>query len=185
MTKERSGRLAAAGVLAAVGLAISQRTVGASAPIAPAPCASDSSFQRLAFWIGDWDVYDSTGTRYASQRVRSAVDACAITAEWSGPIGDRGMSVTAYDPRTRDWRQVYVTNQVPAVSGVSMRKSDPSYAGPGLRFIPVAEATPDNTSRLRITIAPAPERRVRQTFEESRDGGMTWRVLFTAEHRPK
>ena len=50
---------------------------------APA-CSADSNYQRLAFWVGDWAVYDSTGKRYATQRVRAVVDACAITADWTG-----------------------------------------------------------------------------------------------------
>ena len=36
------------------------------------PCAADSSYQRLAFWVGDWEVVDSTGAHYATQRVRTA-----------------------------------------------------------------------------------------------------------------
>jgi hypothetical protein len=72
-----------------------RRNAVANVRTAPDVCMSDSSFQRLAFWIGDWDVFDSTGTRYASQRVRAVVDACALTAEWTGPVGDKGMSMTA------------------------------------------------------------------------------------------
>lgn len=162
-----------------------QRHAVASVRTAPVACLADSSFQRLAFWVGDWDVFDSTGARYASQSVRAVVDACALTAEWTGPVGDKGMSMTAYDPRTGDWKQVYVTNQVPGTAGVSIRKSDPSYDGPGIRFIPLADPAPGVTVRLRITISPLADHRARQQFEESRDGGKTWRTVFNAEHRPR
>lgn len=175
-----------AGILVFGGLValMPRRDAIASVRKAPAACASDSNFQRLAFWVGNWDVFDSVGTRYASQNVRAVVDACAFTAEWTGPIGDKGMSMTAYDPRTHDWKQVYVSNQVPAAAGVSVRKSDPSYDGPGLRFVPAADPGRGETSRSRITIEPLPDHRVRQTFEESKDGGATWRTVFKAEHRP-
>lgn len=169
--------------LASAIVLLSNHSATAAARLAPVACASDSSFQRLAFWVGDWDVFDSVGTRYASQRVHPAVDACAFIAEWTGPVGDKGTSLTAYDPRTHDWKQVYVSNQIPAAAGVSIRKSDPSYDGPGIRFIALADPAPGDMSRLRITIAPLADHRVRQTFEESTDGGRTWRTVFNAEHR--
>ena len=48
----------------------------------------------------------------------------------------------------------------------------------------VVDPAPGEASRLRITIAPLPDHRVRQTFEESKDGGQTWHAVFNAEHRP-
>ena len=46
--------------------------------------------------------------------------------------------------------------QVPFRSGVNLRTSDPSYTGPGIRFIPL------------LPLA---------------DGGNTWQVVFKGEHR--
>ena len=150
---------------------------------AASPCAADSSYQRLAFWVGDWDVYDSVGTRYATQRVRPAVDACAITAEWTGPVGDKGISVSAFDVRTGGWKQVYVSNQVPSPSGVLVRTSDPSYHGPGIRFVPVVDPSTAGLARTRVTIVPLSSERVLQQFENSPDAGNTWHMVFKAEHR--
>lgn len=153
---------------------------------APAsPCTADSSYQRLAFWVGDWEVVDSTGAHYATQRVRAVLDECAITAEWTGRVGDKGMNISAFDVRTRDWKQVYVSNQVPAPSGISVRKSDRSYDGPGIRFVPLLDAAPGELNRSRVTILPVTGHRVMQLFEDSSDGGRTWHTVFKAEHRPQ
>jgi hypothetical protein len=149
------------------------------------PCSADSSFQRLAFWVGDWEVVDTTGAHYATQRVRAVIDECAITAQWTGRVGDKGMSISAYDVRSRDWKQVYVSNQVPSATGVFIRKSDPSYDGPGIRFVSLLDAPAANLSRSRVTIMPFGESRVMQLFESSSDGGRTWRTIFRAEHRPR
>lgn len=146
-------------------------------------CTADSNFQRLSFWIGDWEVYDSTGAYYARQRVRAVIDECAITAEWTGRVGDKGINISAYDVRTGDWKQVYISNQVPSPSGIQLRKSDRSYDGPGIRFVPLVEPPPDNLRRSRVTIIPLSGNRVQQLFEDSSDGGKTWRTLFKAEHR--
>ena len=147
------------------------------------PCTADSSYQRLAFWIGDWDVYDSTGAHYATQRVRAVIDECAITAEWTSSGGNKGMGLSAFDLKTRAWKQVYVSNQVPFRSGVTLRTSDPSYTGPGIRFIPLLGPTAGNPVQTRVTIMPLTGRRALQEFEDSRDGGKTWQVVFKGEHR--
>ncbi len=152
---------------------------------APPSCATDSNYQRLAFWVGDWDVVDSTGAHYATQNVRAVLDACAITAEWTGRGGNKGLNVSAFDGRTGDWRQVYMSNQIPAPSGVSLRRSDPSYTGPGIRFIPLLDAPAGELARSRVTIMPMSGHRAMQLFEDSKDGGKSWYVIFKAEHRQR
>ena len=150
---------------------------------APPACATDPNYQRLAFWVGDWEVVDSTGTHYATQRVRAVIDDCAITAEWTGRVGDKGMNLSAFDGRTREWRQMYVSNQVPTPLGVTLRRSDPSYDAPGVRFISLLDPPPGNATRSRVTIMPLSADRAVQLFEDSKDGGATWHAIFKAEHR--
>jgi len=147
------------------------------------PCTADSSYQRLAFWVGDWDVSDSTGKPYATQRVRAVIDECAITAEWTSGGGNKGMGLSAFDMKTREWKQIYVSNQIPFRSGVTLRTSDPSYTGPGIRFIPLPDPTAGNSVQTRVTIMPLSGHRALQEFEDSRDGGKTWTVVFKGEHR--
>jgi len=149
------------------------------------PCIADSSYQRLAFWIGDWDVFDSTGAQYATQRVSAVIDACAITAEWTSGGGNKGLGLSAFDMKSRQWKQVYVSNQVPFRSGVTVRTSDPSYTGPGIRFVSLPDAAAANPAQSRVTIMPLAGHRAMQEFEESRDGGKTWKVVFKGEHRPR
>jgi hypothetical protein len=149
----------------------------------PSPCIADSSYQRLAFWVGDWDVFDSTGAHYATQRVSAVIDECAITAEWASGGGNRGLGLSAFDVKTHQWKQVYVSNQVPFRSGVTIRTSDPLYTGPGIRFIQVPDPAAENPARSRVTIMPLTDHRAMQEFEDSRDGGKTWRIVFKAEHR--
>lgn len=178
------GWLGALAVVASVGSApLRHNDVRQPRIPAASPCAADSNFQRLAFWAGDWEVVDSTGAHYATQRVRAVLDACAITAEWASGGGYKGMSLFAFDVRTGEWRQMYVANQVPSPSGVELRKSDPSYRGPGIRFIPLLDSTTGEAARSRVTIMPLSYHRALQLFEDSSDGGKTWKTVFKAEHR--
>ena len=178
--------VAAIAVVASVASAPLHRTEAQQPRAAvTSPCATDSAYQRLAFWVGDWEVVDSTGAHYATQRVRTMFDACAITAEWTGPAGDKGLSMSGFDARAGEWRQIYVSNQVPFPSGVPVRKSDPSYGGPGIRFIPLLDPGAGQVVRSRVTIMPLSDHRALELFEDSSDGGKTWRTLFKAEHRPQ
>jgi len=147
------------------------------------PCTADSSYQRLAFWVGDWDVFDSTGAHYATQRVSAVIDECAIAAEWASGGGNKGMGLSAFDMKTHKWKQIYVSNQVPFRSGVTLRASDPSYTGPGIRFIQLPDPAAANPEQSRVTIMPLSGHRALQQFEDSKDGGKTWHVVFKAEHR--
>ncbi|HTE46736.1 MAG TPA: hypothetical protein VK636_15900 [Gemmatimonadaceae bacterium] len=180
------GWLGTIAVAAGATLAPSARTEAQQAGAATAsPCHADSNYQRLAFWVGDWEVVDSTGAHYATQRVRAVVDACAMTAEWTGRVGDKGLSMSGFDARAGEWRQIYVSNQIPFPSGAPVRKSDPSYRGPGVRFIPLVEPADGSLARSRVTILPLSDHRAMQLFEDSSDGGTTWHAVFKAEHRPQ
>src|SRR5262249_23082671 len=109
---------AIAAVVTGVAVVPAHRVSRSPSPTTAAvPCSADPNYQRLAFWVGDWDVLDSAGTHYATQRVRAILDDCAITADWTGPVGDRGLNLSAFDHRTGEWRQVYVSNEVPAPVG--------------------------------------------------------------------
>lgn len=179
-----SGWIGAFAAAASLALAPARHHHAPRPHAAPLPaCSTDSSYQRLAFWVGDWEVLDSTGAHYAYQNVRAVIDDCAITAEWTGRVGDRGFNLSSYDGRTKEWRQMYVSNQVPTPLGVTLRRSDSTYTGPGVRFIPLLDPPAGVTTRSRVTIMPLSDHRAMQLFEDSRDGGQTWRVIFRAEHR--
>jgi hypothetical protein len=52
-----------------------------------------------------------------------------------------------------------------------------------VRFIALTDPPPSQLTRSRITISPLVNHRALQLFEQSNDGGKTWRVVFRAEHR--
>jgi hypothetical protein len=149
------------------------------------PCVIDSEYQRLAFWIGDWTILDTAGAFYARQQVKPVVDGCALEVQWTGRSGDKGIGVTVYDAKSRTWKQIYASNQTPYASSVKYRSSDPSYRGPGVRFLPVLSPADDTRLLTRITIMPLSDRKVLQQFEDSSDGGTTWQVQFRAIHQPR
>jgi hypothetical protein len=175
------GVLALAADVACAPLHHKQATASPRVASAPA-CTTNANFQRLAFWVGDWDVADSMGVHYATQRVHSVLDACAIIADWSSGGGYKGLSLFAFDVKVGRWRQMYAANQVPSPSGVELRTSDPSYDGPGVRFVLLLDPADGKAARSRVTIMPSGDRGALQLFEDSEDGGKTWRTVFKAVH---
>ena len=179
------GRLAGFAAILGAAAAPVRRPAPTTAAVAPpVACATDSNFQRLAFWVGDWEVFDSTGAHYAVQRVHVVLDSCAITADWESRGGYKGLNVSAFDPRSHEWRQVYLSNQVFGPEGVTFRRSDPTYTGPGVRFVLLNDPGPAVRKRSRVTVLPLGDHRAMQLFEDSDDAGATWHVQFKAEHRP-
>jgi hypothetical protein len=49
----------------------------------------------------------------------------------------------------------------------------------------VGEPGDEDRVQDRVTILPLSDHRALQQFEESRDAGKTWKVVFKAEHRPR
>jgi hypothetical protein len=80
----------------------------------PSPCAATST--EFDFWIGDWTVrWTGPDQRELEgrNRVRRALDGCAIMEEFDGAPGSplKGISVSVYDPKRKVWKQTWVDNQ--------------------------------------------------------------------------
>jgi hypothetical protein len=102
---------------------------------------------------------------------------------WTGRVGDKGDKYLGVRCPYRRLETGLRFESVPSPEGIELRKSDRSYDGPGIRFVPLLETPPGNPSRSRVTIMPLSGHHVLQLFEDSSDGGKTWHTLFKAEHR--
>ncbi len=142
-------------------------------------CSAEPGYRSLDFWVGDWDIYED-GKPAGRQRISRRLDGCTLIAEWFGPVGDNGIGYFAFDRNRNVWVQMWAANQVPYRSGVTIRETDATYSGPGMRLTSTGAAN----SRSRITLLPLGKGRSRALMEASDDGGKTWKALFDAEHRP-
>lgn len=97
-------------VALAIGLALFQ--TAAAQPARPA-CPLSTEFD---FWLGDWTVRWTAPDKRELEgrnRVRRALDGCAIVEEFDGTPGSplKGISVTVYDVARKVWKQTWVDNQ--------------------------------------------------------------------------
>jgi hypothetical protein len=145
---------------------------------APAPC-SGQEHRQFDFWLGTWDVFDSTGTLAGRNTITRELDGCALHERWESARGPhRGNSYSIYDRASGRWHQAWVDN-----SGLLLLLS----GGPrqGTMVLEGRSAGPDGAARLdRITWTPRPDAAVTQVWEQSADGGRTWTVVFNGRHVP-
>jgi hypothetical protein len=81
------------------------------------PCQSPE-YRQFDFWIGEWEVSwpaSPASGRQAGKganRVESALGDCVVVENFDGSPGMqlRGMSVSTYDARSRQWKQTWVDN---------------------------------------------------------------------------
>jgi len=163
--------------LLTIWMAISLSTRAAAQ--APPACDADSAMHALDFWIGDWTVVDSTGTRLGDDRVEKILAGCAVVENWHGTEGDEGKSLFYYLPTLRRWKQVWVTGQAFAVGGLKEKELITRYPGGGTRFQGILQGQ-RGPLLDRTTLTPVGNGRVHQVIEVSRDGGNSWLVTFDA-----
>jgi hypothetical protein len=167
---------------ALVALSVSIVPAGAQAPPPPPPCSEDPGFHQLDFWLGEWRVLVGE-QEVGTNSIRPILSGCAVREEWSSARGSHGESLFYYQPATKVWKQVWVTDGARGRGGVKEKTLIETLADGSLRFqgeIPLAEG---GSYFDRTTLSPLPEGRVRQLIEVSSDGA-AWRAVFDAVYVP-
>lgn len=140
-------------------------------------CAS-VEHRQFDFWVGNWEVTDSAGTTvYGTNQVDSEEDHCLVHENWAGSRGGTGQSLNFYDPLERRWNQVWVGSDglVLRISG-HLDGASMVLEGDGMG--------PGGTAvKQRAAWTPQPDGRVRQFWQQSSDGGATWKVAFDGWYR--
>ena len=142
-------------------------------PPAPTfPCEKAPEFHQFDFWVGEWDVME--GDKPAGRNAISVREhGCLLLEEWTGASGSTGTSINYYDPARRQWVQVWVSSggMVAELAG-ELRDGSMELAGDAYYY------TGGRRTSFRGIWTPLPDGRVRQYFEESSDGGQTWKPWF-------
>ncbi len=142
-----------------------------------APCQA-VPFREFDFWLGPWRVLDSTGTEVGRNHIERVLGGCVLAESWRGGDGSLGRSFNVYDQWARRWHQTWVDDK-----GLVLQLDGGLVEGrmvlEGTRTSPAG--TP---MRHRITWTPLPDRRVRQHWQRSADGGSTWVTVFDGMYEP-
>ncbi|MCF1421143.1 hypothetical protein [Mangrovimonas futianensis] len=64
------------------------------------------------FWVGNWQVYKTDGTKAGSNRIVKVQDGCALQENWKSAKGNfTGSSYSFYNASTDQWEQLWIDNQ--------------------------------------------------------------------------
>lgn len=137
----------------------------------PASCAA-AEHRQFDFWLGEWTVTNVATGNSAPNRITAIQGGCAILEEYENGAYS-GTSLNFYDPGDGRWHQSWIDNQGQPLrihggleDGSMVLRSDP--AGGTLQ---------------RITWTPSADGTVRQHWQSSADGGVTWTTAFDGIYR--
>src|SRR5262249_41662500 len=129
------------------------------------------AYRQFDFWIGDWDVFQATGTtRVAQVRVDRLLDGCALREDYRDTTGLEGQSLSSYDATAGSWQQTWMTNrgQLVVIHG-RLDGTEMSFTG----------IIHDDAGAASVRARWKPDGdHVRETAERSTDGGTTWQPWF-------
>jgi len=143
------------------------------------PDCSSPEHRQFDFWVGDWEV-TAGGTVAGTNLVTKRDDGCVLHEHWKGSRGSTGESWNFYDRSTGLWHQVWVDG-----TGGVLRFSG-RYADGQLAMTGESRANDGSKILHKLTFHDnAAEHTVRQVWEQSRDDGASWNVVFDGLYRKR
>ncbi len=135
------------------------------------PCAT-AAHRAFDFWVGDWEVFLADGSKAGENRISVREGGCLLLEEWQGAAGGTGTSMNYYDPSAGHWVQVWMG------AGSLIRISGGLVEGSMLLTGEIVDVRSRQSGPFRGKWTPMEDGRVRQFFEQSADGGASWRPWF-------
>lgn len=141
----------------------------------PRPCLEAPDLAHFDFWLGEWDVHMEDGRKAGVNSITKEQGGCLLIERWKSVRGGTGISLNYFDGATAQWVQNWVGADGSLIDIRGGLEQDGSLLLVGtLRY-----ATQSDSSTFRGRWTPLEDGRVRQHFEESKDGGETWSSWFT------
>ena len=166
-------------LLVVIGGSFSLAMPSARAAVDAEFCSANSESRQLDFWLGDWTVTYPGMPGSANSTVSLTLDKCLLTETWDGGKGHRGENLFAYSSDDKRWHGMFADNQgrVHIFEG-TVAEGSAEFTGPSL--------SPDGQAVLnRIKIERLGTNKVEQSWEKSKDNGLTWAVEFRGEYSRK
>jgi hypothetical protein len=163
--------------------AMAQAPPSAPVPTPPRPTACDQpEYRQFDFWLGEWEVTPVGAAPNAPRpqsRIEKILNGCVILENWMPPGGAGGKSFNIYNRQTQKWEQFWVDS-----SGSAIRFT--GEVRDGNMYYTTESTAPSGGKTLgRMTFFNLGPDRVRQLWEQSRDGGKTWSVAFDGMYNRK
>lgn len=153
-------------------------------PPSPLPlpiCNAVPGFRDLDFWAGEWRVASADGPELGSSDVTIDVSGCLIEENFVGPNGYESRSFVFYDFVIGTWFRTFADRNGEYITLRGAVEDDDD----GVALVMTGQDhVPDyGVVDLRVTLRPSPDGVV-QVWEQSDDGGESWRTTLTLDYRP-
>lgn len=154
----------------------------AAAPPVPAtrpapPCTSDAH-RAFDFWIGEWNVFNTSGQQVGENTISSEEYGCLLVERWTDANGITGQSYNFLDPSTNKWRQLWISG-----GEVTDFEGAPDSSGAlRLEGISGQRSPAGSTSIVRGTWTPNPDGTVTQHFEQQDPITGAWSDTFVGTY---
>lgn len=145
------------------------------------PCLNDANYRKFDFWVGDWEVFVND-QKVGDSHITKEDGGCAIHEYYSTkPSPYSGHSINYYNPMDKKWHQNWVGSSGDVTHFVEVS------SGNGIMdFMADNLDVSGQIKKTRMTFTYDVGRgTVRQYIQDSRDGGITWTVVFDGEYRVK
>ncbi|MEO1021714.1 MAG: DUF1579 family protein [Bacteroidota bacterium] len=145
------------------------------------PCEISEEFRQFDFWIGEWTVEDSTGTKLGDSSVQSILDGCVVFENWENPgAGYSGKSLNYYNAAIGMWEQKWIDNQGAPIEFKGTYDSAEKtlkFSGSGFQG--------GNTVKYRLNFHEIKDDYVRQQFFAFDPSREVWVLIFDGHYRRK
>jgi len=142
-------------------------------------CAANPQSRQLDFWLGDWTVSYPGMSATSSSEVHLSLDKCLVVESWVGGKSHQGENMFAYCYDDKSWHGMFADNQgrVHVFEG-KVAPGAAEFIGPSRG--PNGEAVLNRIKIIRIN-----DNDVKQTWEKSKDNGVTWTMEFQGDYARK
>lgn len=144
----------------------------------PAPACAAAEQHAFDFWIGEWNVHDSSGKLAGTNSIKREIGGCVLHERYDTGRGYSGESFNIYDAPRKVWHQTWVDS-----AGLLLLLEGGSRDGKMVLEGQTAESD-GKTTRHRITWTPNSDGSVRQLWESTAPNG-DWIVVFDGRYTRK
>lgn len=137
------------------------------------PCATRAPFRQFDFWVGEWVVHDASNNEAGTNVIRQVEGGCYLLEQWRGAGGTTGSSMNYYDAARDKWVQHWVSQ-----GGTQIQIEGGLVDGAMVMTGKIYYLTSGQQADFKGSWTPLEDGRVRQFFEQSVDGGLTWTNWF-------
>jgi prolyl oligopeptidase len=164
--------------LAFLARALGEDGAGEPPPSPPAAACAGPEHRSFDFWVGEWTVTDAAGKAAGRSRVEKVLGGCALLERWTGTDGFEGQAFHLFDRVSGRWQQRWVDSRG------QMLELPGGFVDGTLRYEGPWRTREGRPTLARMEFSRLPEGRVRQRWQQSVDGGTTWRTDFDGVYAP-